>query len=110
MDEGQEGEPIPELYGVVENIPPICIDTNIMQYKVAYREIHAIDTVQVDGLQQTVDEDYEVDLSQATITIYGMPWLEPNTTYYVIIQADFGINAANYITFAGESPGSYADG
>lgn len=109
MDESQEGEPIPEFYGEIENIPPVCIDTSIMQYKIAYREIHSIDSVQVDGLEQTPDEDYEVDLSQATITIYGMPWLEPNTTYYIVIQGDFGIGA-NHIAFAGETPGSYADG
>ncbi len=110
LDASKEGWPIPEFYGEKENIEPTCIDTTIMQYKLAYRKIKAIDAIEVDGINLEEDENYETDLDNAQFTIYGMPLLSGATTYILVLQGDFAINGADYVEVAGDSGAGYADG
>jgi len=111
LDPDFNGEPLPEFYGEKTNISPICIDTSIMQYKIAYRKIKAIDAVEADGLDLEEDENYETDLDNAQFIVYGMPLCLANSDYYLVIQAEaMGINGVDYVELAGDSTAGYVSG
>lgn len=105
-----EGQPIPELYGVKENISPVCVDTTIMKYQIANRTLHSIDAVQCDGHNLTSGTDYTTDLTNAQFTIYGMPKLDATTTYYMVLEGDFTVSAINYVKVSGDSGAGYSNG
>ena len=110
LESEAEGISIPDFYGTKDNITPICIDTTILKYKVAYREINAISSVAGDGRQLTEDEDFILDLPNAEFTVYGMPYLEASTTYYLVVEGNWSIDGVKYIEIGGDSSGSYASG
>jgi len=111
LDPDFNGEPIPEFYGEKSNITPACIDTSIMQYKVAYRKIKAIDGVEADGIDLAEDENYEINLDSAEFIVYGMPLCLAETDYYLVIQADsLGVNGVDYVELAGDSTAGYVSG
>lgn len=110
LRQSAEGQPIPELYGVKENISPTCIDTTIMKYQIANRALHSIDAVQCDGHNLTETTDYVTDLPNAQFVIYGMPKLESATTYYLVLEGDFGISGSHHVNISGDSGAGYADG
>ena len=110
LDTNYEGLPIPEFYGAKEDITPVCIDTTILKYKLAKREIYDIDSVKADGVTLTISDDYEEDLANAEFTVYGMPYLTQDTTYYIIVSGDWTVNGSDYVNVGGDSSGSYSDG
>jgi len=105
-----EGFPIPETYGVKSNVTPVCIDTTTLKYKLAKRAIYSIDSVSADGFDLAITDDYEEDLTNAEFTIYGMPKLTKDTTYYFLVEGDWTVNGSDYVEIAGDSSGTYADG
>lgn len=114
LESGAEGKPIPEPWGDLHNITPICIDTTIGKYKVARasasRKIKGIDAVYADDVTLAVTDDYTVDLTNGEFTIEPTPVLQANTTYYIIFESDISIDGTNYLTFAQNLDGAYADG
>lgn len=114
LESGAEGKPIPEVWGDLHNVTPICIDTTIGKYKVARasasRKIKAIDAVYADGVTLSATDDYTADLTNGEFTIEPTPVLQANTTYYIIIESDITIDGSNYIVFCQNLDGAYADG
>jgi len=110
LDSSFEGLPIPEFYGEKDNIAPMCIDTTILEYKLANREIYSIEAIQADGVALTITDDYEQDLANAEFTVYGMPYLTQDTTYYIVVTGDWTVNGSDYVNVGGDSSGSYSDG
>jgi hypothetical protein len=114
LESGAEGRPIPERWGDLHNVTPICIDTTTGKYKVANasasRKIKAIDAVYADDKTLTVTDDYTVDLTNGEFTIETTPVLQANTTYYIVFESDITINGTDYLAFAQNLDGAYADG
>jgi len=110
LEAAAEGTVIPELYGEKEDISPVCIDTTIMKYMIAKRELYSIESVKCDGNTLTVMEDYTADLANAQFTIYGRPYLSAATTYFMVLKGTFGISGANYVKVGGDSGAGYGDG
>lgn len=100
---------IPERYGVKTNITPVCIDTSALKYKLAKREIKAIDAIVIPSGALVLGADYTEDLANAEFTLRGTPELQPNTEYYLVFEGDWPINAADWLEFYGWD-NAYADG
>ena len=45
LEDRADGMVIPDIYGEVHNITPVCVDTSALTYKIANREITSIDEV-----------------------------------------------------------------
>ncbi len=105
-----EGLPIPEAYGDIHNITPVCIDTTALKYKIAKREIKAIDEIRGDGAALTVNVDYTADLANAEFTLLGTPLLSASTQYYFVIETASAVDASNHIKFCGKPTEDYAGG
>lgn len=109
-----KGMVIPELWGKVENITPVCIDTTqgSLKYKIANasasRPLTSIDEVTIDG--ETVDPAwYTEDLNAGTITFDNIaPLLTAGSTYYLVLIADYDISDTNYMQISGVSPSKYS--
>lgn len=100
---------IPERYGVKTNITPVLIDTTTLTYKLARREIKAIDAIVIPTASLVLGVDYTEDLPTAQFTLKGTPYLAPNTTYYLVFEGDWVINGADWLEFYGFD-NAYADG
>lgn len=110
LESGSEGRPIPEFYGEKENITPVCIDTTILKYKIAKRKMLELTAVRADASTLVADVDYIADLNNAEFTVYGMPFLQKETTYYFVLEGDYALSGSNYMHVGGDSSGSYTDG
>jgi len=105
---------IPEIWGKVENITPVCTDTTqgALVYKIANctaaRPLTSIDSVTIDG--ETVDSSwYTEDLDAGTITFDNIaPLLTAGNTYYLVLIADYDISDTNYMQISGVSPSRYS--
>jgi hypothetical protein len=103
LDPGAEGSSIPIGWGEIINALVTSIDTTLMKYKLMDnygRAIKAIDQVRVGDEVLAAGADYEADLNNAEITIAGTPILQPNTTYYFVLESDYPINGTDYLRFA----------
>jgi len=97
LDPRAEGQVIPEVYGDIHNITPICVDTIAGKWKIARREIKAIDAVRDGETTLVAGTDYTTDLVHAEFTILQTPYLSPSTTYYFSIEGDWTINGTDFI-------------
>jgi hypothetical protein len=97
LDPSAEGLVIPERYGTLTNLVPVCIDLLTGKWKLNRRKIHAITEIREAG---AVLVGYTVDLSNAEFTIGITPILQQDTTYYFILESDYAIDGANYLQFA----------
>jgi hypothetical protein len=107
LEDGAEGKPIPEAYGILKNITPVCVDTTTGKYKTARRAIKAIDEVRDSDRVLVVGTDYSEDLANAEFTLLTTPLLTGGATYYFILESDYAINGADYYKFARDSHGHY---
>ena len=73
IDENAIGRAIPILFGELDNITPICIDTTIWKYKIAGHELEEISAVYKDGVTLTLTTDYTVDLANGEFTLVADP-------------------------------------
>ena len=74
LEDGVEGLPIPIIYGEVENILPICIDTTIYKYKIAIHELESIIDVYKDDAALTGGGvDYTADAANGEFTLTADP-------------------------------------
>ena len=111
MDPSAEGQVIPERYGTLYNLVPICIDLNAGKWKLNRREIHAITAVREAGQTLISGSEYTSDLANAEFTIGVTPVLQPSTVYYFVLESDFAIDGANYLGFGwGTDGGVYTGG
>lgn len=108
LEDGAEGSVIPEMWGHVDNITPICIDTSAHTYKIANRALISFDniyaTYEVGELscRRTLISgvDYTEDLADAEFTLASTPYLNASTTYYFVLTGTYAINGAAYVSFA----------
>lgn len=99
LEDGIEGRPIAEAYGILTNITPICVDTEAGVYKIARRAIQSIDEIR-DGETVLVEGvDYEEDLINGEFTLLTTPLLEGGGTYYFVLESDYTINGSDYLKF-----------
>ena len=90
---------IPEAYGILKNVTPICIDTTTWKYKFSKRGLHAIDEIRDLGVPLVPTTDYSVDLPNGEFTLLSSPWLLAGVTYYFVIEADYPVHASEHIHF-----------
>jgi hypothetical protein len=103
LDPNAVGRPIPIAWGEIKNAPATCIDTSLMKFKLMDnygRAIKAVDQVRIGEDVLVSGVDYDADLNNAEITIAKTPVLEPNTTYYFVLESDYPINGIDYLRFA----------
>jgi hypothetical protein len=113
LDPNAEGRPIPIGYGEIKGARPVCIDINqgIFLLMDTYgRSIKSVDAVRDSGNLLTEGTDYQVDLNEAKITLLMTPILQPNTTYYIVIESDYTINGSQYLRFCQTPFDRYEDG
>ena len=99
-----DGRIIPDFFGEKKNITPVCVDTTTLRYKIANCDIRAIFSIDEirDGVKVLVSGvDYTPDLANGEFTIKGTPKLEPNTTYYFVLEGDWAINGTDRVQFYG---------
>jgi hypothetical protein len=72
-EEVKKARAIPILFGELDNITPICIDTTIWKYKIAGHELEEISAVYKDGVTLTLTTDYTVDLANGEFTLVADP-------------------------------------
>ena len=107
LEDGAEGKPIPEAYGILKNITPICIDTTTGKYKVARREIKAFDEIRDSNAVLVLGTDYSEDLADGEFTLLTTPLLTGGETYYFVLESDYVINGSDYIKYARDNDGHY---
>lgn len=80
LDEDAVDRPIQILFGQVENITPVCIDTVNFKYKISQTvfdgttyALQAIDAVYKAGTQLILAVDYTVDLNNGEFTLLADP-------------------------------------
>jgi len=106
LDPGAEGQVIPERYGTLTDIVPVCVDLNAGTWKMNRRKLHAITAVREAGNLLSPVSDYQTDLSKAEITIGVTPVLLANTTYYFVLESDYTIDGVNYLGYGQQTDGS----
>jgi len=110
LQDDAEGLPIPERYGILKNVTPICIDTTSTKFKFSRRGLHAIDAIRNAGVTLVEGADYTIDLVKGEFTLSSTPYVQPNTTYYFVIEGTYPVDANNYISFKLNGGSGYADG
>ena len=113
LDPSAEGRPIPIGYGEIKDIKPICIDINqgiFLLIDTSGRAIKSVDAVRDSGNPLIENTDYSVNLDEATITLQMTPVLQPNTTYYIVIESDYTITGSQYLKFCQAPFDRYTDG
>ena len=112
LDPNADGRIIPDFFGQKTNITPVCVDMTTLRYKLAncdIRAIFSIDEIRA-GINVLVPGvDYTSDLPNGEFTIKGTPKLQPNTTYYFVLEGDWAINGTDRIQFYGWN-NAYPDG
>jgi len=111
MDPAAEGQVIPERYGDLHNLVPVCIDLAVGKWKLNRRKIHAITAVREAGKTLISGTEYTPDLVNAEFTIGVTPVLQPSTVYYFVLESDYTINGTDYLGFGwGTDGGIYTGG
>lgn len=73
MNPNDVGKPIPILFGELDNITPVCIDTTTFKHKIAGHALEAISAVYKAGVALTVTVKYTVDLANGEFTLLADP-------------------------------------
>jgi hypothetical protein len=97
LQDDAEGQAIPEAYGVLKNVTPICIDTTTLKYKFSRRGLHAIDQIRNNGVALVEWADYAPDPPNGEFSIISAPYLAANTTYYFVIERTGAVDPDNHI-------------
>jgi hypothetical protein len=100
LEDNADGAFIPLAYGVLENIPMVCIDTTLSTYKCADHAIHDFTAVRTER-ETLLPADYVEDLAdgELTIAVATTPYLVAGT-YWFVIAADYVAGGSNYIRFS----------
>lgn len=97
LEERADGMLIPIVYGDLHGVVPVCIDTVAKTYKLADHAIHSIDSIKTETETLSVSSDYSVDLADAEFSFLSTPYLAANTTYYFVVETDYGVSGSNHI-------------
>lgn len=97
LEERADGALIPIAYGDLHGVVPVCIDTDLKTYKMADHAIHSIDAVKTEIETLVLTSDYSVNLADAEFSLISTPYLAANTTYYFVVEADYGVDPSDYI-------------
>jgi hypothetical protein len=74
MDPNAVGMAIPILFGELDNLTPVCIDTVLFKYKImGYEAMEAIPAVYKAGITLTLTTDYTVNLALGEFTLVADP-------------------------------------
>jgi hypothetical protein len=80
IDDEAIDRPVPILFGQVENITPVCIDTTTYKYKISQTvfgsdtyALQSIDAVYRAGIQLTLTTDYTVNLNTGQFVLLADP-------------------------------------
>jgi len=73
LDPTAVGRAIPILFGELDNITPVCIDTTIWKYKIAGHALEAISAVYKNGATLTLTTDYSVSLANGWFQLVADP-------------------------------------
>lgn len=114
LEDRADGALVPIAYGDLHGVIPVAIDNvyvhHPLTYKVAGHAIHAIDTVWNGDESLAPGTGYSTDLALAEFTLISTPYLEANTTYYFVVEADYPVNATNYVNLVKTATAGYAGG
>lgn len=109
LDPDFDGALIPVGIGDIHNIPLVCIDTAAQLYEFLGHAIHAASEVRTpDGVVLAAGVDYTLNAGNNRVSLLATPYLAANTTYILVVEADYGISAANYLRLVLKS--GYANG
>jgi len=111
LDESAEGLPIPELYGDLVGVAPVCIDTELGKWKFSRRANKTFKALREAGVTLALTTEYTVNADNNEVTIGSTPILQANTTYYFVLESDYAINGTDYLGFGQQTnPDLYLDG
>ncbi len=111
LDESAEGLPIPELYGDLTGVAPVCIDTELGKWKFSRRANKTFKALREGGVTLAPTTEYTVNADNNEITIGSTPILQADTTYYFVLESDYAINGTDYLGFGQQTnPDLYPDG
>jgi hypothetical protein len=111
MDPSAEGLVIPERYGTLTSLVPVCIDLTTGKWKLNRRTIHAITEIREAGTALDPASEYTADLANGEFTVGVTPTVEADTTYYFVLESDYTIDGSNYLQFAQQTLGGiYTNG
>ncbi len=96
LDDNFNGALIPLGIGDIHGLIPVCIDTLAQLYQALGHAIHAMSEVRTpDGIVLAAGVDYTLNAGNNQISLLATPLLAANTTYYFVVEADYGIGAAH---------------
>ena len=100
LNANDDGALIPIAIGEIDNVAAVVIDSTLSKYKVAGHAIHDIGAVRTERETLAAGEITE-DLAngQFTVAVAMTPYLAAGT-YWMVIEGDYAISAANYIRFS----------
>jgi hypothetical protein len=97
LEDRADGAPVPIAYGNLHDVMPTCINTSTQLFKLAEHAIHAIDEIRTDTETLVVTADYTADLPNAQFSLLATPYLAANTTYYLVIEADYVVSGTDHL-------------
>ena len=97
LEDRADGAPIPIAYGNLHDVMPTCINTSTQLFKLAGHAIHAIDEIRTADETLVVTADYTADLPNAQFALLATPYLAANTTYYLVVEADYAESGTDHL-------------
>lgn len=114
LDPAAEGMAIPERYGALVNLRPVCIDLTTGRWKLNNRPILAITEVREAGVVLVAGTEYTAgapELLLGEFVVGITPTLAGGTTYYFVLESDYAEDNTNYLGFGQQTDGTlYPDG
>ena len=98
LEERADGAVVPIAIGDIHDIIPVCIETDNQLYEICGHPIHDVSQVRTpDGVILGLGVDYTLNAGKNRITLLATPFLAANTTYYFVVEVDYGIPAAAFL-------------
>ncbi|MBE3126211.1 MAG: hypothetical protein IMZ57_11215 [Acidobacteria bacterium] len=111
MDPSAEGLVIPERYGTILNLKPVCMNLLTGRWKLNRRGMHAITEIREAGIILDPATEYSTDLLLGEFTIGTTPALIGGTPYYFVLESDYVENGVDYLGIGQQTDGAlYLDG
>lgn len=111
LDPNAEGLVVPERYGTITNIKPVCVDVATGRWRLCRRAIKSIDAIREAGKTLDPAAEYTTDLPNAEFTVGASVQLAGGTNYFFTLESGIAIDGVNYIGYGQQTDGSqYPDG
>jgi hypothetical protein len=109
LEERADGAPVPIAYGAIADVVPVCINTSTQVYQLAGHAIHDVTEVRTpDGVVLVLNTDYTLNAGKNQLTLLATPYLAANTTYYIVVEADYAVSGSDYLRLVTKD--AYANG